>query len=133
MANAYDVVLKLSYRNKHANSNYEHASFGTETKQLSGKYQRHIGRISLDVPRELGYVYHDFDNAEGINQMRVIEEAAEHQLRVKLNDLVNERFEQLQAECEQLQAEYKQKAQRYLVKNFKPSKFPDFKKIEETA
>ncbi len=133
MANAYDVVLKLSYRNKHADSNYEHSSFGTESKQLSGKYQTHIGRVSLDVPTKLGYVYHDFDNAEGINQLRAIADIAEQQLRIKLNDLITQRFEELQEECELLQKEYKEKAQRYLVKHFKPSKFPDFNKIAETV
>jgi hypothetical protein len=127
---SYDVVLKMSIRGSDPNSNYEHYSIGTNPSDLSGKYSTRVGYISLNTPTTLGYVYHDFDDARGVNQLRSIEEDFSKQLRDKISDLIDTTFWELEKQIQDLEKEYHRKANEYLVENFRPKKFPNFKKLE---
>jgi hypothetical protein len=130
MKQSYDVVLKVSYRGSYANSNYEHSSFGTSSQDLSGKNYTLVGNVSLDPLTELGYVYHDFDNQQGVNQLRAVEDQFSEELRAEISQVVTDAFFELEQKVKELEKQYKHKANEYLVENFKPSKFPNFKKLE---
>lgn len=127
---SYDVVIKLSRRGSYHDARYENSSFGTSRTDLSGTYTKHFGHIVTRPLTELGYVYKDFDDANGVNQLNAVEEKFSEELRRKIDEKITDAFWQLEKQISDLEEEYQRKANEYLVENFRPSRFPNFKKLE---